>query len=102
MTALHSVAGIPKGSAGTEDLVNTVQILLDHGADLTFSTYQVMHNVVEDNNLEELFVNVVSRPSLLLDECSFARRRVAGLEQENRREVCSEGSATYSLLVPNP
>ena len=52
MTALHSVAGIPKGSAGTEDLVNTVQILLDHGADLTFSTYQVMHNVVEDSNLE--------------------------------------------------
>lgn len=41
MTALHSVAGIPEGSAGTEDLVNTVQILLDHGADLTFSTYQV-------------------------------------------------------------
>lgn len=102
MTALHSVAGIPEGSAGTEDLVNTVQILLDHGADLTFSTYQVMHNVVEDSNLEELFVNVVSRPSLLLDEGSFARRRVAGLEQENRHEVCSEGSATYSLLVPNP
>ena len=68
MTALHSVAGIPEGSAGTEDLVNTVQILLDHGADLTFSTYQVMHNVVEDSNLEELFVNVASRPSLLLDE----------------------------------
>lgn len=67
MTALHSVAGIPEGSAGTEDLVNTVQILLDHGADLTFSTYQVMHNVA-------------SRPSLLLDECSFARRRVAVLE----------------------
>lgn len=40
VTALHSVAGIPEGSAGTEDLVNTVQILLDHGADLTFSTYQ--------------------------------------------------------------
>ncbi|XP_022786816.1 serine/threonine-protein phosphatase 6 regulatory ankyrin repeat subunit A-like isoform X3 [Stylophora pistillata] len=40
VTALHSVAGIPQGTAGTEDLVNTVEILLNHGADLTFSTYQ--------------------------------------------------------------
>ncbi|XP_078360679.1 uncharacterized protein LOC144645086 isoform X3 [Oculina patagonica] len=39
-TALHSVSGIPPGRANEEDLVNLVQILLEHGANLTFTTYQ--------------------------------------------------------------
>lgn len=40
---MHSVAGIPQGTAGTEDLVNIVEVLLEHGADLTSATYQVMY-----------------------------------------------------------
>lgn len=41
-TALHSVAGIPQGRGNEDDHVNVVQILLEHGANLTFTTYQVM------------------------------------------------------------
>ena len=41
-TALHSVSGIPQGRGNEDDHVNVVQILLEHGANLTFTTYQVM------------------------------------------------------------
>jgi len=39
-TALHSVSGIPQGRGNEDDHVNVVQILLEHGANLTFTTYQ--------------------------------------------------------------
>ena len=35
------MAGIPQGKASEEDVVNVVKILLEHGANLTFTTYQV-------------------------------------------------------------
>lgn len=41
-TALHSVSGIPQGRGNEDDHVNVVQILLEHGANLTFTTYQVI------------------------------------------------------------
>lgn len=41
-TALHSVSGIPQGRNNEDDHVTVVQILLEHGANLTFTTYQVM------------------------------------------------------------
>lgn len=42
-TALHSVAGVLQGTkAANEDLVKIVRILLEHGANLTLATYQVI------------------------------------------------------------
>lgn len=41
-TALHSVSGIPPGRNNEDDQVNIVAILLEYGANLTFTTYQVM------------------------------------------------------------
>ncbi len=56
-TALHSVSGIPPGRANEEDLVNLVQILLEHGANLTFTTYQV--NVITFDNRKTAWVMLV-------------------------------------------
>ena len=46
-TALHSVSGIPPVRNNEDDHVNVVEILLEHGANLTYTTYQVMSHYLK-------------------------------------------------------